>query len=78
VSKEPSRKKAKSTITAPKQLAEWLKKDSRNLNSKLKNSLKVPKTPHNLVGLELEEEEDLSDVRYQLKEIKSMMVQIEN
>ena len=31
-----------------------------------------------LRGLASEEEEDLSDVRYQLKEIKSMMVQISN
>lgn len=31
----------------------------------------------NLNRLELEEEEDLSDIRYQLKEIKSLMSQME-
>ena len=57
-------------------------------NSRRKNSVKGGKTcvldsrksrkiNTNLTKLQFEEDEDLSDIRYQLKEIKSMIVQMD-
>lgn len=67
VAQEPLRRKRKQSTQGRKEAVEGSR--SRIQRNSCMGGLR---------GLPSEEEEDLSDVRYQLKEIKSMMVQISN
>ena len=83
MSKQPQKKKANSVYETKKQLNNLMKDQSRRKksiksgNKSIYESRKSRKINTNLTKLQLQEEEDLSDIRYQLKEIKSMIVQMD-
>ena len=53
------------------------KKSIKEGKQSINDSRKSRKINTNITKLQLEEEEDLSDIRYQLKQIKSMIVQMD-